>query len=322
MKGTIRVYGCGGAGFNLISPFYGEEAKTEGFADLKCCFIDTSLSNIALNNKVKVKEEDVYILEGVDGSGKKRDTNYHSLADNAKHILRKFQPAEMNIVVSSASGGSGSVISNIIAKELLSANHPTIMIIVGSEESKITIENTVKTLQSIDTISRKHLDKPIVVSYFHNSKEHTRAKNDAAVRQTITALSILCSRQNAELDTADVANFIDFSKVTSVQSGITFLYLTSKEDEAAKIEYPISIASIFSEVGKTAPSLAPEYSCAGYVAAKVLEGGDLHFITSQHEVQSIYTRLNKRLEDFKESASARVSTQALNGNADDNGIVL
>lgn len=321
MKGTIRAYGVGGMGTNALLDFYGKPSDVEGTATILPCFIDTSLSNLVTNNKTKVKEEDVYLLEDVDGSGKKRDANYHEMARNIKHILHKFPPAEMNIVVTSASGGTGSSSASLIAKELLENGNTVIMVVVGSEESKIAIENTVKTFQSLDTISRKQ-GKPLVVSYFHNCAEHPRAKNDLAVRQIITALSILCSRQNAELDTADIANFIGFHNVTSVHHGISFLYLTSKEEEAAKIEYPISVASLFSEVGKVATTLSPEYACTGYVTSKVLEGGDLHFIISQHEVESIYNRLNKRLDGFKESASARTSSLALNGDADDNGIVL
>lgn len=326
MKGIIRAYGLGGAGFNVLKFALKLEKGVEGFADINPCFIDTSLSNIALTKDSGVKEEDVFILEDKDGSGKRRDANYEDMAKNVKHILHRFPAGDLNLVVSSASGGSGSIASALITKELLANNHPTIVILIGSEESKIAIENTVKSLQSLDTISRKQVDKPVVVSYFHNSQKTPRAENDKEIRQFIMALSILASRENLELDTADLANFVGFENVTSVKEGLSIIYLTSKEDEALKIEYPIAIASLFAEQGQSADNLTPEYACVGYVPASVketLKGGDLHFVISQHEVKSLYEHLTKRLASFKESAAARTSTSALlQGDADDNGIVL
>lgn len=319
MKGQIRLYCCGGAAVNNGAHFYKAE-PTEGFADISACFIDTSLSNILGKNGIS--EDDVYLLSDVDGSGKLRASNYQEATKSVKSILHKFKPAEMNLVMFSASGGTGSVFGPLIAKELLEKGNPVICIVVGSEEAKITINNTVKTLQSLDQISRKQIGKPVVVSYFHNDDKVNRRVNDEAIRQTIIALSILSSRQNQELDTADVSNFIDFSKVTSVTEGLSFLYVTTKEEEAAKVEYPISIASLFSTYGDTTKVLNPEYSCAGYPKPGVIKEGDLHFVISQSKTKNIFQKLDSKLKEFEESSSARIAAQSLGGDADDNGMVL
>ena len=42
---SIRLYACGGTGLNIGKDFYKLET-IPGFADIKTCFIDTSLSNI------------------------------------------------------------------------------------------------------------------------------------------------------------------------------------------------------------------------------------------------------------------------------------
>lgn len=320
MKGTIRIYACGGAGINQSKPFL-TTGDLPGFAKISTCFIDTSLSNISQGVKVDVKEEDIFILEGRDGSGKLRSENYEEIAKNIKPILHKFKPEDLNIVVSSASGGSGNIVQALLVKELLEKEIPVIAIVTGSEESKISIENTVKTLQSLDSISRK-VGRPILMSYYHNSKEMPRVENDKEIAKTITALSVLCSRENTELDKADVANFIGFHRVTSAKEGLTFLYVTSNEQELTNIEYPISMASIFSEYGKTSTTLQPEYAAVGYAAEKVLNGGDLHFVTSQHEIAGIYSKLSKCLDGFRESANARINTSSLATESDDNGLVL
>lgn len=321
-KGVVRLYACGGLGTNICAEFAHLE-QLEGFASFEVCFVDTSLSNI-MGKGNKIREEDIYVLDGVDGSGKMRSMNYHDIVKHVKPIMHKFKPADFNIVVSSASGGTGCVLSSLILKELLEKDHTAIAVIVGSEESKITIENTVKTLQTLDNISRTQVRKPVVVSYFHNSAQVSRQTNDDLVKKTLTALGILASRENRELDTADIANFINFSKVTSVESGLSFLYMANKEDNAKEIEYPISMASLFSQYGKTIDSVSPEYACAGYPLNDVLKESDLHFLISQHDIKNVYGKLQKRLEDFQESSSARLSAQALAsaGNADDNGMIL
>lgn len=317
---SIRLYACGGTGLNIGKDFYKLET-IPGFADIKTCFIDTSLSNIRSKDGKVIDESDVFLFEGLDGSGKLRASNFTTISQMTKQILQRFKPEDMNIVVSSGSGGSGGVISITLVKELLERNETVIVVMVGSEESKITIDNTIKSIQSLDGISRK-AHKPVIVSYTHNSALASRQQNDTIMKQTITALSILCSKQNTELDTADVANFVDFEKVTSVKEGVTFLYVTNSEEDAIKIEHPISLASLFSEEGKTTSRLTPEYSCVGYTQENVLKGNDLHFITSQYDIKNVFAKLQHRLEEFNENSSARVMTSPLGGNVDNDGFVI
>lgn len=205
-------------------------------------------------------------------------------------------------------------------KELLENDRTVVCVVVGSEESKITIENTIKTIQSLDAISRR-VGKPVVVSYWHNGPEASRVKNDTDMRQTITALAILASKQNAELDTTDVANFINFNRVTTVKEGLSLLYVTSKEEEAAKIEHPIAIASLMSKVGEIPSSFSPEYSCIGYPTADVLKDTDLHFVISQHDVKGLFDRLNKRLKEYEQASSARLPSESLGGDVSNDGMV-
>lgn len=317
---AIRLYATGGTGINIGKDFYQLETLA-GFSDIKTCFIDTSLSNIRGKLTNNIKEEDIFIFDGLDGSGKLRASNFSTIAEKAKQILHKFKPEDVNIVICSASGGTGSVVSAVLVKELLERNSTVIVVMVGSEESKITIDNTIKTIQSLDSISRK-AGKPVIVAYSHNSQHASRQQNDVIMKQTITALSILCSKQNLELDTADVANFINFEKVTSVKDGLTFLYTLNTEEEAAKISHPISVASLFTEQGKVLSKLTPEYNCVGYVQGDVLKQSDLHFVTSQYDIRNAFSKLQKRLEEFNESSNARIASTSLGGDADSDGFVL
>lgn len=317
---AVRIYACGGAACNLGSEFI-QLNQSPNVAEVKTCFIDTSLSNL---RDVPVKEENIFLLEDTDGSGKLRRSNSDKITESVKSIIHKFSPESLNIVLFSLSGGSGSVFSPLIIKELLQRGETVVSIVIGSEESKISIENTINTLKSLDTISRKHVNKPIVVSYWYNSKENSRKANDTGILQTITSLLVLTAKDNRELDTADISNFFNFDKVSSVKEGLSLLYITSKEEEAMKVEFPIAVASLFSNEEKSATALTPEYSCAGYPASNILKDTDLHFIIAQNELKSIYGKLTKRLSEFNETSGARQQAISLGGSeeANSDGLVL
>lgn len=100
---TICIYGCGGMGANQTASFLKHAGKFEsGFGQISPFFLDTSNSNLRVLN---VPEDHVYLIEGVDGSGKKRDSNYRAISERSKEMLHRFKPGDLNIVIHSASGG-------------------------------------------------------------------------------------------------------------------------------------------------------------------------------------------------------------------------
>lgn len=99
---VLNLYGLGGAGSNIVSHFvkYAGE-KTDGYAEVNTFFVDTSKSNLS----DQIPMDRVYLVDGLDGSGKKRDSNYAALSERSKEILQQFKPADVNIVVHSGAGG-------------------------------------------------------------------------------------------------------------------------------------------------------------------------------------------------------------------------
>jgi len=103
MSMTMRLFSCGGFGLNVAAQLLKFEGKKNGgYAEFDICFIDTSRSNLIGKD---VPEEKLYILDSVDGSGKKRSQNYEVLSESAKDILHRHKPGDVNIVLHSASGG-------------------------------------------------------------------------------------------------------------------------------------------------------------------------------------------------------------------------
>ena len=262
MANKLRVYAAGGFGINVaseLSKFEGKESP--GYADLNICYIDTSRSNLIGK---KVKEESLYILEGVDGSGKKRNQNYEVLAESAKDILHQHKPMDINIVLHSASGGSGSVSAPILVSELLKRGELVIPVMVGSNASRIEVENTVKTLKSYEVIAMKN-HKPVVAIYRENSKDTPRGMVDSDVTTLIILLAVLFSGQNRELDKADLMNFINYHNVTDFQPKLNYLDFWSKTITLDKGCSLVSVATICDDENNPELDIPVEYQAVGYI---------------------------------------------------------
>ena len=98
----VNLYCAGGASANIGKHFVKYRGKKDaGFSELSTFFIDSSRSNLDEH----IPDDAIYLVDGLDGSGKRRDSNYPILAEKAKEILHKFKPADLNIVLHSAGGG-------------------------------------------------------------------------------------------------------------------------------------------------------------------------------------------------------------------------
>ena len=151
---TLQIYAAGGAATNIAARFNKMRDQTSpGFAKISTRFIDTSRSNI----DTSIPDSDVYLFEGMDGSGKLRRSNYATISERSKEILHRFKPQDTNVVIHSASGGSGSTIGPVLVSELLERGENVVVVLIGSTGSLIETENSLKTLQSYEAISKLRL---------------------------------------------------------------------------------------------------------------------------------------------------------------------
>ncbi|MBE0438149.1 MAG: hypothetical protein IBX57_00080 [Gammaproteobacteria bacterium] len=315
--GTLRVYGCGGMGTNVASYFNGAGVEP-GTAAIEAVYIDTSRSNL----KEGLAEDDVYILPNVDGSGKIRKENYQEISNVIKQILLEFVPGDFNVVVFSASGGSGSVIGPLLLGELLNRGLSAVCMVVGSDESILTAENTLKTLKSLEAIA-KSSKLPVVMRYEHNDRR--RSEVDNQIRLAISALAILASKQNRELDSADIANWVQFSKTTSVAPQLSMLEIFADVDSANEVKDPISVASIFKDEDGGRLQAIPEYHAAGYTNQASGDVSELHFVISIDDVPGIFGNIKKTLDQYSSQRDGRVKQASIldaNDVTTDDGLVL
>lgn len=327
LKGRMRVYACGGAGLNIGQQLERYRGKEEvGFAAIEVAYVDTSRSNLA----AEIDAKHCYLLEDLDGSGKIRAENHAAINEHVRAVLQQFRPADINIVLSSAAGGSGSVFGPLLASQLLADDQCVLAVTIGSADTKLDAENTLKTLKSYESIARMR-GKPIVMAYVENSREQSRSRSDDIVIKTIAILSGLFSRENRELDSRDLYNWLHFDRVTSFEPQLGALHLveTTNVMPATFVGNVVSVATLACEGTETAVEPTPEVQFTGFIAktaeAKLKERAPIHFVVTDGFFNEVGARLQSFLKERDQAQQARVARKPLltsGDRAETSGLVL
>lgn len=300
--GTLRIYGCGGFGINIATSFERAAGEFEhGYAEAFPTYIDTSRSNL----RPEINPDRVFLLQDVDGSGKVRKENHTQIARTVKNIVQTHSPKDMNVVVFSASGGSGSVFGPLIAKELLERGETVVCIVVGSDESALTAANTRNTLKSLESIAGI-VDAPVVMFYSQNEKDIPRSEIDAQCRQVISSICVLASANNDEMDSRDIANWTRFNRTTSVGARLVQFEVCFGNEDAERAIDPVAIASLYQSPDDAALKIEPEYHTAGYPRGVVKNFSNMHFVITLGDVPAIYKRMEEKITMQELQRAARV----------------
>lgn len=307
-RGKISLYGAGGAGINLVSSWNdAHNDHATGQALLQVSYVDTSKSNLP----VSVKPETVYVLDGVDGSGKIRSENHVEISRNIRSVLQKHSPGDLSVVVFSASGGSGSVFGPLLMAELINTGNPVIGVVVGSEESKITTENTLKTLKTLEHIAQSK-GVPVVISYHHNTAGSKRSDNDKAARRVMAALSVLASRRNTALDTKDIANWLEYTRVASdIKPQLSLVHVYDKIEDVQNSTRPISIAALLKDPDEPTFDVACEYETTGYPKEWPDSFSQLFFVINVDGVPVVEKMVKDRLDSLVKASASRVTRDSM-----------
>lgn len=224
---TVNVYCCGGTGTN-IGVLYQSMMKDRvvGMADLKFIYIDTSKSNV----RSSIPDEAFYLIKNQDtkkeGSGKIRLENADPIMDSAEHILEQYPPAFINIVIGSMSGGSGSVIGPALTQQLLKQDKVVFTAVVASTDTRVELENSIKTLQSYEKVARTA--KRPVPAYYQVNSSHDYKEVDESITWYITTVAIIAGALGIEgsgLDSADVYNLVNYQRFNSAQPQLTRIHM-------------------------------------------------------------------------------------------------
>jgi len=310
----LTIYAAGGAALNVTSEmgkYIGN--KEYGYAEIEAYYIDTSSSNI----HSEIDSEKIYLVEGLDGSGKVRKSNYKALLECSKDILHQFKPSDINIVVHSLSGGTGSTLGPIIVSELLSRGKNVVVLAIGSSNSRIEAENTLKTLKSYEMIANKK-GNPVCMFYRENGVATPRSHVDTNISTAIVLLATLFSSDNKELDLSDLTNFINYNNVTSYPPQLALLEFHESNIESVRGQTIITVATLTSSDTNSELGESVEYQCVGYMPDKVKSdiGMDIpiHYTINAGYFNKIVESLESTLEVYDEARTVVISKSILNDN--------
>ena len=218
MNHKISVIGCGGCGINSLNRI------VESFQDpsLDVITVDTSESN-----EVSPAITERYVLGTGFGSGKDRSKNSDALIEAVPKLATT--DADVTIVISSASGGSGNVIANLILSTLLRANKRVVFVMVCHTNTLTNAENTRKAFKSLQSICG---DKYQVPCFIYDNKSGRKGVDESLVSDMVLLLKLL-AHDYAELDDTDKLRFLT-PKVTGPNS--MGIYTSTKLKSSGKMD--------------------------------------------------------------------------------------
>lgn len=313
----LVVYAAGGAGINIVSGLFSRlKEKDPGFATCQPVYLDTSRANLSV---VKSPEQ-IYLFQGKDGGGKDRGSVKEMVVESIKDPLHKFKPGDINIVVHSASGGSGSMIGPVLVNELLRRELPTLVIAIGSSDSTIEISNTQASLRAYERIAQA-AKKPVVMRYFENTKSISEGEINNQVILLLLLLAKFFSGNLDRLDTSDVTNFLNFPKVTTYPP-----MLAGMEIFAETIDNPndlpiVSLLTVTDSKTSSSPDMVVSYQAVGILPDGQLNQPEmkmpLHCAIFAGYFQKVIESLEKKSQEAEEIAATYVHKPISSANSEE-----
>lgn len=313
-RNKIAIYACGGTGISLVSQAL--KKSIAGMAIPIPYFADTSRADLT----TQCTQENTYLVPGVDGGGKDRGLNYEVIERSVPDLLVKHPPTDLNIVVFSGGGASGSTIGPTVGAEIWKQGKDVIFFMVGSHENATTTKNSVNTWASLYGLAEE-AGKLAVVSYDNNGAASMNPDVDESVILSIISLLDLYSGKHVRLDSADVRNWAK----PKTDARIGLLEISASYESAKETQYPLSVATLLDDQSRPMVSLGADYGCDGYRRER--GQGDLFFVIHTNDVDRIIGDLQKEQKRYSDQAESRkkLSTNSLaglGGNAKKNGMVL
>lgn len=320
--GKLRVFCCGGAGIGIGKYFELERGKKNvGFAELDPVYMDTSKAST-----FGVPSEHFYQLPDANGSGGKRSFNGADIVKYTGEMLQRFPLADHNIVIHSATGGSGSVMGPSIVSEALSQGKSVIVFVIGGDDTLQFIKNSIGTLESYEGIVEVR-EKPVVLQFLQNGVDGTIEQVDQKVHLAISCLTALYSGQNKNLDFRDLYNWLHFDEVTSYapQVGVLSIHQEKLVIDDANL---ISVATLNTDLNNTKVGQPVEYQRVGVPVGADTEEDmkfPLHFAVADGFLHTVVKRLRKQVDEYEQRMAARVVKNKLSDGATkkaSNGLVF
>lgn len=219
----ISIYGCGGTGINRAADLQSvmEESKIDHntpFGKVDWYAVSTSESDMAPAGPAFKQ----WLPSGIDGAGKsqKNAVAVFGRDDTVNEIFKQLPPADVCIIITSTSGGTGPIASAAFANEILKRGKTPVMVAIGSEGSQREATNTVNSLKTFNNTAKRN--KAAMPCFFVSRGNHEqREAVDVEARTILRHLVMTISGEHDQLDGEDIKNALNPARVyTDIRTGL------------------------------------------------------------------------------------------------------
>jgi len=348
MANTIRLIGVGGAGVTIGNEVGGMLSDLgEGFSNVVRHYVDTSTNNITDD----MRDEGLFhLIESknltkakIMGSGSERRTHAGDINESVKDYLDKNKILNnktdmFNVVVFSGSGGTGSVGGPLIVKNLLEANIPVVVVMVGDSTNGLSGLNTISTIATLHKFTMAHKKAlPIMYvnneAYMSNGVSNAIADANKSIFNSLSALSLFLSGDNESIDSQDMINIIDQTnyKTINVKPGLYALSTFSKNVVLPEGCIPTVTRTLTTRGVSPDLNIVPAHSKSGTIladnAANIYrEHAPIHMVAYANFFKIEEQRL-RAFTDKIQAAMAAIETEDIGSHSqsevdDDTGLIF
>jgi len=242
----INVFFLGGAGSISASGFVPPPWAT----NVNYISIDTSESESKLLTSDVIDKLDLETIlitdNGIHGSGGVRGFKNDLINTSIDSVLLKYQDAEINILVYSGSGASGSMLAYHITDRLLPTSS-VIHLCSQSTSSLTRTNNALKNIISLDKLTNTH-GKSISMGLYEPDHHGFKAM-DTYIRQDLSVLLAFTSDEVIGVDSADLRSLMAPETIPDISADPKLYILrVTLGDTYDDTHHPVTILTL-SDIG-------------------------------------------------------------------------
>lgn len=331
-KPHVLILGTGGGGVNLVDMFLSRVDIT-GYEDVfDTAIIDASTANVRFTTNdfthtFLLKEKNG---EPMEGGGQDRTIVYPAAKVQIPAFMDVINEYEYVIVVTTFTGGSGSLISNLVVKSLLDNGKKFVVLGISESNTRQNNRNAINTVTGLDNLAR-NANRPVVARRYENLPGKNRSDVDKAVLMDLVSLTVLFSEKLAELDRADLNTFLGYNSVTDGHVGLVEMSIVS-DKTGYHDDDVLAVASL------AAPGDSPvlegvdvDVHVRGYLVgaqnSEISESLPIHFVISEGTFIEHVQAQSAKLEERETTRSKRrpvgeMRSTPTGARTTDDGIVL
>lgn len=319
-KTSFAVYGVGGCGLRQV------HALGDNLLDgVRIHYMDSAPDVAAV--LPRVTSENSYIIPDGRGSAKDRGTNSATFQTAMPEILRRLKPADINVVVASAGGGTGGVAMHHLVGSLMKRENTAVFVFLTlSETSEAEVQNCTAALRSLQKLCLINKSS-IVVKFLKNGPgEAYKQAMDAEIKDSLVSLFTLC--QHSTLDWRDVKNLSDPSITPALKAPFGVYTWDTAAGRIASNFPVLSVATVAAETLETFDlGCMPKYSCQGTFNSEdhtlvdsENEPDRLFLYVKGNEYPAVFDELSRQCEALKSASPDLITINVGTIDEGDSGI--